>query len=91
MRQRFFFGLFALLCLGTTLYNWHILRLEDRYYPKLAVFAPIGAIVFGAVSLFPDLAGPVAPEEKRKKYIQGALLLLGLAAGLANWYAVAQF
>ena len=91
MKQRFFVGLFALLCLGATLYNWHILRLDNRYYPKLAVFAPIGAIVFGAVSLFPDLAGPVAPEEKIRKYLQGAVLLLGLAAGLTNWYAMAQF
>ena len=90
MKRRFLFGLFALLCLGATLYNWHILRLENRYYPKLAIFAPSGAIFFGAVSLFPNLAGPVAPEEKMKKYLQGAVLLLSLAAGLINWYVMAQ-
>ena len=90
MKRRVLLALFTLLCLGATLYNWHILRLESRYYPKLAIFAPCGAILFGAVSLFPKLTGPVAPEEKRKKYLQGAVLLLGLAAGLINWYAMAH-
>ena len=90
MKQRFYFGLFALVCLGATLYNWRLLLLEQRYYPKVATFAPIGALVFGAVSLLPNLAGPVAPEEKMKKYLQGAILLLGLAVGLINWYAMAQ-
>ena len=91
MNRRLLLLLFALLCLGATLYNWHIIRLEHRYYPKLAVFAPCGAILFGAASLLPNLACPVAPAEKTRKYLQGAVLLLGLAAGLINWYAMAQF
>ena len=90
MKQRLLFGLFALLCLLVALYNWHILRVDNRYYPTQAVFAPIFAIFFGAVSLFPALAGPVRPEEKIKKYLQGAVPLLGLAAGLMNWYAMAR-
>ena len=90
MKRRLFLALFALLCLGATLYNWHILRVEHRYYPKLAIFAPFGALLFGAASLFPNLAGPVAPEERMRKYLQAAVLLLGLAAGLINWYAMAQ-
>ena len=90
MRTRLVFALVALVSLGVTLYNWHILRLEHRFYPKLAIFAPCATILFGAVSILPNLAGPVAPEEQRKKYLQGAVLLFSLAAGLINWYAMAH-
>jgi hypothetical protein len=90
MKQRLFLAVVALLGLGTTLYNWHILSSEHRYYPKLAFFAPCAAVLFGAVSIRPSLAGPVSPADKLKKYRQAALLLLGVAAGLINWYAMAQ-
>lgn len=90
MKQRLYVSLFALVCAVATLYNWHLLRSESGYYPKLAVFAPSGVVFFGAVGLFPKLAGMVTPEQKTKKYAQAAVLLLALAAGLLNWYAMAN-
>ena len=90
MKQRIFLAVVALVGCATTLYNWYILRTEHRFYPKLAFFAPCAAIIFGAVSLFPGLAGAVTPEDQQKKYRQGALLLIGLAVGLLNWYAMSR-
>ncbi len=90
LKQRLFLAVVALLGCATTLYNWYILGVEHRYYPKLAFFAPGFAVLFGAVSIRPSLAGPVSPADKQKKYRQAALLLLGVTAGLINWYAMAR-
>jgi hypothetical protein len=90
VKQRLFLAVVALLGCGATLYNWRILGFEHRYYPKVAFFAPCFAVLFGAVSVVPSLAGPMSLADKHKKYRQAALLLLGLAAGLINWYAMVR-
>ena len=89
-RQRLFLAIAALLGVAATIYNWYLVSSEHRYYPKLAFFAPCGAILFAAASIVPGLTGPVSPGDTQKKYRQGALLLIGLAAGLLNWYFMSR-
>lgn len=87
-QSRLVFWFFALLGTGMTLYEWHAVRSANLYSPMAAVFGPWFAILFGALGLFPGLAGPVGPEEKSKRNVQGIILLFGLAVGLLNWYAM---
>lgn len=91
MKQRLLFWGFALLGTGLTVYEWHAIRSGNLYSPMAAVFGPLCAILFGAVGMFPSLAGKPAPEEKIKKALQGVILLLGLALGLFNWFAMTHF
>lgn len=87
---RLVFWLFALLGASLTAYEWHAVRSGNFYHPMAAVFGPWCAISFAVLGVFPRLAGKPAPEEKTKKAVQGILLVLGLGAGLFNWYAMTR-
>jgi hypothetical protein len=88
MKQRAIFWLFALVGTGMTVYEWHAVRSANLYSPTAAVFGPWAAIVFGALGLFPSLAGEAGPERQIKRNVQAIVLLLGLSVGLLNWYAM---
>ncbi len=90
-QSRLIFVSFALLGAAMTLYEWYGVRSGHFYHPMAAVFGPFAAIVFGLAGLFPSFAGKVGPEEKRKKTVQGIVLLFGLAVGLLNWYAMTHW
>jgi hypothetical protein len=82
---RLYCPLMALLSLTITLYNWHILRTENRYYLKAAIICPMGVVLFSAATLFPGLLG--AEKAKKMGPIAKNLWVFGaLAVGLLNWY-----
>jgi hypothetical protein len=65
-------------------YNWQQLWQEGRYYIKLATFGPVGVIGGIFLLFFPAYGG--RPESTRQKIIMLLVFVVGLAAGLLNWY-----
>ena len=76
--------LLILLFAGLTYYNWHQLRAEGEYSLKLAAFGPVGVVGGLFLLLFPGMGGK--PETAREKVVVLLVFVVGLAAGLVNWY-----
>jgi len=69
---------------GMMYYNWHQLKTEGTYSLKMAGFGPLGVIGGLFVLLFPGKAGK--PETTKDKLVVMLVFVVGLAAGLINWY-----
>lgn len=79
------FGLVLILLFGgMTYYNWHQLNSEGKYSMKMAAFGPVGLVGGLFLLLFPSKVGK--PQTLADKLIVIGVLILGLAAGLVNWY-----
>jgi hypothetical protein len=64
--------------------NWRQLIGEGTYSMKLAAFGPVGVVGGLFLLLFPAKGGK--PETARDKVIALLVLVIGLLAGLYNWY-----
>jgi len=64
--------------------NWRQLLQEGRYSTKLAAFGPVVGIGGLFLLIVPSMAGK--PTTTREKIIALAVIIIGLAAGLVNWY-----
>ena len=69
---------------GLIYFNWHELRTEGSYSPKLAAFGPVGVVGGMFLLLFPAKGG--RPETARDKVVALVVFGVGLVAGLYNWY-----
>ena len=69
---------------GLVYYNWYQLQKEGSYSMKMAAFGPLITIGGVFVLLFPAMAGK--PGTTKEKIIVLIVFLIGLAAGLVNWY-----
>jgi CDP-diglyceride synthetase len=76
--------LLILLFAALTYYNWHQLQTEGKYSLKLAAFGPVGVVGGLFLLLFPSMGG--RPETARAKVVVLLVFVVGLAAGLVNWY-----
>jgi CDP-diglyceride synthetase len=76
--------LLILVFAGLTYYNWHQLQTEGKYSLKLATFGPVGVVGGLFLLLFPAMGGK--PETARAKVVVLLVFVVGLAAGLVNWY-----
>ena len=65
-------------------YNWHLLTSDGSYSMKLAAFGPIGVVGGIFLLLFPGKAGK--PETTKDKVIVLVVFVVGVLAGLYNWY-----
>ena len=84
LKVRLFALALILVCAGLVYYNWHQLAVEQKYSLKIASFGPV-AIVGGLfLLLFPTKVGK--PETTGDKILALSVLVIGLAAGLVNWY-----
>lgn len=84
LKMRLFgLGVIALFA-GLLYYGWYELRRDGRYDMKLATMAPLGIVGGLFILLFPTRAGK--PETAADKLIVFLVFILGLAAGLLNWY-----
>jgi hypothetical protein len=83
-KQRIFAVILIVAGLAMIYYGWYELRTEGVYYLKMATFSPL--IVVGGIFLlfFPWLGEK--PTTKRHKVIVLAVFVVGLIAGLINWY-----
>jgi hypothetical protein len=84
MKTRLFALAITLVCGGLAWYGWHQLISEGRYSLKAAAFAPVGVVGGLFLLLFPARAGK--PETTKDKIIVMLVFVIGLIAGLLNWY-----
>ncbi|HXD34787.1 MAG TPA: hypothetical protein VN643_26950 [Pyrinomonadaceae bacterium] len=84
IKPRLFAIVLILLFGGMMYYNWHQLKTEGTYSLKMAAFGPLGVIGGLFMILFPSKIGK--PETTKDKLIVMLVFVVGLAAGLVNWY-----
>ena len=83
-KARIFALVLILVCIALIYYNWHQLWQEGRYSMKLAAFGPVGVIGGIFLLLFPSMGGK--PDTAKEKVLVLLVFVVGLAAGLVNWY-----
>lgn len=83
-KARIFALVLILVSIGLVYYNWHQLLTQGRYSLKLAAFGPL--LIIGGVYLllFPSRGGK--PTNTKEKVIALTVFVIGLLAGLINWY-----
>jgi hypothetical protein len=64
--------------------NWHQLSQDGQYSVKMAAFSPLCVVGGLFLLLFPGMAGK--PTTTKAKLIVILVFVIGLAAGLVNWY-----
>jgi hypothetical protein len=69
---------------GLIYYGWYQLHSEARYSIKLAAFSPVGVVGGLFLLLFPSKVGK--PQTLADKLIVLGVLMVGLLAGLVNWF-----
>jgi hypothetical protein len=73
-----------LLGIGLVYFNWHQLLKEGSYSMKMAAFGPLIGIGGLYLLFFPSMAGK--PRSAKEKVMALIVFVIGLAAGLVNWY-----
>jgi peptidoglycan/LPS O-acetylase OafA/YrhL len=84
LKARILAVVLILVSAGLLYYNWQQLLHEGTYSFKLASFAPVIGVGGLFLLLSPARAGK--PETTKDKVIVLLVLVIGLAAGLVNWY-----
>jgi hypothetical protein len=84
LKQRVIAMLLILFSGAMVYYGWYRLREEGVYSLKMAAFAPLGVVGGIFLLFFPSLGGK--PATTKHKLIVFVVFLIGLAAGLVNWY-----
>jgi hypothetical protein len=76
----------VLIAISTALIyvNWHQLLQEGRYSTKLAAFGPLVGTGGIFLLVFPSRGGK--PTTGKDKLIALTVFVMGLVAGLVNWY-----
>lgn len=73
-----------ILGIGLVYINWHQFLNDGTYSLKLAAFGPLVGVGGIFLLLFPAMGGK--PNTAREKIIVLIVFVIGLAAGLINWY-----
>jgi hypothetical protein len=84
IKQRLLAVVLILFSAAMIYYGWYRLRAEGVYSLKMAAFAPLGVVGGFFLLIFPSLGGK--PTTTKQKIIVTVVFVIGLAAGLANWY-----
>jgi hypothetical protein len=84
LKALFFAVVIILIFSGLTYYNWQQLISTGSYSTKLAAFGPLGILGGFFLLLFPGKGGK--PETIRDKFLALFVFLIGIGAGLINWY-----
>ena len=84
LKQRLFALVLIVAFAGLTYYNWHQLWQSNEYSLKLAAFGPVGVVGGFFMLLFPTMLGK--PNTTQEKVIVLLVFVVGLAAGLINWF-----
>jgi hypothetical protein len=84
LKARLFAIVLILVSLGLIYYNWRQLFQDGSYSMKLAAFGPV--VTVGGIFLLisPSRAGK--PNTTKEKIAVLLVLVVGLLAGLVNWY-----
>jgi hypothetical protein len=73
-----------LLGVGLVYFNWHQLLKDGSYSLKLAAFGPLVGVGGLFLIFFPAMGGK--PNTTKERIIVLIVFVIGLAAGLVNWY-----
>lgn len=84
MKARILAVVLIILFSGLLYINWQQLLNEGKYSLKMAAFAPLGIVGGLFLLFFPSMVG--APKTTKEKIIVMAVFVVGLLAGLINWY-----
>ena len=84
LKVRLFALVLILLFAGMTYYSWHQLHSEGKYSMKMAAFGPVGVVGGLFLLVFPSKVGK--PQTLADKLIVLGVFIVGLGAGLVNWY-----
>jgi len=84
MKARLLAIVLILLSLGLIYYNWRQLLQDGSYSMKLAAFGPV--ITIGGIFLLIAPARAGKPTTTKEKITVLLVLVVGLLAGLVNWY-----
>ena len=84
LKARLFAIVLILVSVGLIYYNWQQLFVEQKYSMKLAAFAPVCVIGGLYLLFFPTKFGK--PETTLDKILVMGVFVVGLLAGLVNWY-----
>lgn len=84
LNVRLFALVLILLFAGMTYYSWYQLQSEGKYSLKMAAFGPVGVVGGLFLLLFPSKVGK--PQTLTDKLLVLGVFIVGLAAGLVNWY-----
>ena len=84
LKVRLFALVLILLFAGMVYYNWHQLQSDGKYSMKMAAFGPVGIVGGLFLLLVPSKVGK--PQTLADKLLVIGVFVVGLAAGLVNWY-----
>jgi len=84
IKTRLFGLLLIIIGAGLVYYNWQQLWSKGEYSMKLASFGPLVVIGGLFMVLVPTAAGK--PETTKQKLLVMLVFVIGLAAGLVNWF-----
>ena len=86
LKKRLFALVLVAVSAGLLYYEWYRAEQEGRYSIKAVTFAPLGIVGGLFLLLFPTKFGK--PETAVDKLIVILVFVLGLIAGLVNWYLI---
>lgn len=84
LKQRLFAVALIVGFIALTYYNWTQLWEKNEYSLKLAAFGPVGVVGGFFILLVPTMIGK--PNTTKEKVIVILVFVVGLAAGLINWF-----
>ena len=84
MKSRLLGIIILLIFVALVYYNWHELNSSGSYSMKIATMGPVGIVGGLFLLAFPSKAGK--PTTTKDKMIVLAVFVIGLLAGLVNWY-----
>lgn len=84
IKQRIFAVVLILVSIGLIYYGWHQLTTEGVYSLRMAAFSPLIGVGGIFLLFFPSMFGK--PETTKEKLIVMAVFVVGIIAGLINWY-----
>ena len=84
IKARIFALVLVLGSIGLIYLGWYQLQTEGRYSLKLAALSPVVGVGGLFLLIFPSMAGK--PTGTIDKMIVIAVTIIGMFAGLINWY-----
>ena len=84
IKQRIFAVVLILVSIALVYYGWYQLRTEGVYSLRMAAFSPLIGIGGIFLLFLPSMFGK--PETTKEKIIVFAVFVIGIIAGLINWY-----
>ena len=84
IKQRLFAVVLIVLSIALVYYGWYRLWNEGVYSLRMATFSPLIGVGGIFLLFFPSMFG--RPDTTKEKIIVFTVFIVGLIAGLINWY-----